>query len=252
MSLLHAEYLKLSRRKIYPVMVIILLGLVAFLGFFFLFFGDLFPDEGIPAIPKPEAFVFGAQQVAGQTWFPLILGVVLLGGELGSTFWATSLTREPSVLRHVVSRLAALSLASWLAYLIGAGVWAAMAHFGATGSGGLDAGEWLGVAWRMGLVALVWSSLGLAAVAMFRSVGPAIGAVLAFYFLDQILAFWDRWADVSLYVATNALFGHFIDGPLGALIPGAGVSAARALAVLLGWTAVALALTWWGLRRRDA
>ena len=80
MSLVHAEYLKLSRRKLYYTMVLILAALVGLLAFFLLVFPRIAPEfaEGVPLLEKPEAYVFGAQQVASQTWFPLILAVIML------------------------------------------------------------------------------------------------------------------------------------------------------------------------------
>jgi hypothetical protein len=254
MSLLRAEYLKLSRRKLYPLMVLIMLVLVALSAFFLMVFGQIAPDiaEEVPVLTKPDAYVIGAQQVAGQTWFPLILAVVVVGAELGSTVWATSLTREPSVLRHVVTRLVVFTMSSWLALVIGTGLWAVVAYFGAPGTGGPSAGEWLGLVWRIGLVAMVWSSLGLAAVALLRSVGPAIGVVLAFSFLESILAFWGPYGNVSVTAATGGLFGAQLGGLFGALVPGADLSLAHSIAILVGWTLFGLGLTWWGLRRRDA
>lgn len=254
MSLVHAEYLKLSRRKFYPIMLVILAALVVFTAFFLLLFGQLFPEfaEDVPVLAKPEAFVVGAQQVAAQTWFPLIIAAVILGGDLGSTVWATSLTRASSVVRHVVSRLIVFTIASWVAFVLGTGIWALMTHFWAEGAGSPAIGDWLGIIWRLSVVAAVWSAMGMAAVALLRSVGPAIGAVLAFYFVEQLLGLWPRYAEVSLTAATNGIFGVYLDGWLGAFVPGAGMTVTRSLVVIGSWTALALVLTWWGLRRRDA
>jgi len=254
MSLVHAEHLKLSRRKFYPIMLVILFVLVLFSAFFLISFGQLWPEfaQDVPVLGKPDAYVIGAQQVAAQTWFPLIVATVILGGDLASTVWATSLTREPSVVRHVGSRLLVFSIASWIAYILGTGLWALYTHFWAEGSGGLEIGEWVGVTWRLGVGAMVWSALGMAAVALLRQVGPAIGAVLAFYFVEQLLGLWPTYADISLTAATNGMFGVYLDGWLGSLVPGAGMSVTRALTVIGAWTVLALVLTWWGLRRRDA
>src|SRR3546814_21138743 len=52
--------------------------------------------------------------------------------------------------------------------------------------------------WKVGLIELAWTAIGLGAVAMLRSVGPAIGAALAFYFVDQILIMWTPSRNVSL------------------------------------------------------
>jgi hypothetical protein len=145
-SLLHAEYLKLSRRRLYYTMVLILAALVGLLAFFLLIFGQIAPEiaEGVPVVRKPEAYLFGAQQVAGQTWFPLILSVVMLGSEFGSTVWATALTRDPRRTIQVGARFAVLAAASLLA--VGAGIagWALVTAVAVPGEGGPELSEWLG------------------------------------------------------------------------------------------------------------
>ena len=98
MSLVHAEYLKISRRKLYPVMVLILGLLVGLLAFFLLIFGKLAPgsaDGRSRSSPNPMPIWSGPSRWLGQTWFPMILAVVFIGAELASTVWATSLTRDP-------------------------------------------------------------------------------------------------------------------------------------------------------------
>lgn len=254
MSLVHAEYLKLSRRRLYLVMVLILAALVGLLAFFLLIFARIAPElaEGVPLLEKPDAYVFGAQQVAGQTWFPLILAVVMLGSEFGSTVWATALTRDSRRLNQISARFFVLSIASWLAIAAGIAGWAVVTLLAVTGQGGPTASDWVGILWKVGLIELAWTAIGLGAVAQLRSVGPAIGAALALYFIDPILGLWGPWENVSLSAATNALFQIDLGGGFGALVPGSGLSLAHAGVIVLGWTALGLVLTWWGLQRRDA
>jgi len=254
MSLVHAEYLKLSRRKLYPLMVAILAVLVALLAFFFLIFGQLLPElaDELPVFEKPEAYVFGAQQVAGQTWFPLVLAVVMLGSEFGNTVWATALTRDSRRLNQISARFLVLVVASWAAILIGIVGWSLVVLFASPGTGGPDAVEWLEVVWKIGLIELAWTSIGLAAVALLRSVGPAIGAALALYFIDPLFAFWGPYENISLSAATSAMFPVFPDGAFSAFVPGAGLSTAHAILIMVGWAVAGFALTWWGLQRRDA
>lgn len=253
MSLVHAEYLKLSRRRLYPVMLLILGALVGLLAFFFLVFGRIAPDLAaeLPVLTKPEAYPLGAQQVASQTWFPLILAVVMLGGEFGSTVWASALTRDPRRLVQLTARFVVLGLAAWLGLALATGGWAVLVALIAEGSGGPDALGWLGVLWKLGLVAVAWTALGLAAVALLRSVGPAIGAALALYFVDPLLGLWGPWTNVSVSAASNALFQVTLGGALGTLVPGTGLSLAHSVAIMLGWTALGFVLTWWGLQARD-
>lgn len=254
MSLIHAEYLKVTRRKLYLLMVIILAVLIGVIAFFLMVFAQVVPEAArdVPILTKPGAYLIGAQQVASQTWFPLVLAVVVLGGEMGSTVWATALTRESRKIRHILARLLVFSLASWLAFLVATGIWSGMAAVAAEGSGSPSAGEWIGATWRIGLIALAWTSLGLGAISMLRSLGPAIGAALAFSFGESILALWGPYENLSLSAATSGLFGTAMDGFVGAFLPGAGLGVGQAISIILGWTLFGLLLTWWGVQRRDA
>jgi hypothetical protein len=254
LSLLHAEYLKLSRRRLYLVMVLILAALVGLLAFFLLVFAQIAPEiaEEVPVLEKPDAYLIGAQQVAGQTWFPLILAVVMLGSEFGSTVWATALTRHSRRLSQISARFAVLTAASWFAIALGIAGWAVVTLIAAPGEGGPSTGDWLNLVWKIGFIELAWTAIGLGAVAQLRSVGPAIGAALALYFVDPLLGLWGPYENVSLSAASNALFEVSLEGGFGAFVAGAGLSVGHATAIMLGWTAIGFFLTWWGLQRRDA
>lgn len=254
MSLLHAEYLKLSRRRLYLVMVLILAALVGLLAFFLLVFAQIAPElaQEVPVLEKPEAYLLGAQQVAGQTWFPLILAVVMLGSEFGSTVWATALTRNSRRLSQITARFVILTAASWLAIALGILGWALVTLIAAPGEGGPSTEDWLSLVWKVAFIELAWTAIGLGAVAQLRSVGPAIGAALALYFVDPLLGLWGPYENISLSAASNALFGVSLGGGFGDFVPGAGLSLPHAVAIMLGWTAVGFFLTWWGLHRRDA
>ena len=167
MSLLHAEYLKLSRRRLYYMMVIILAALVGLLAFFLLIFAQIAPElaEDVPLLRKPIAYIFGAQQVAGQTWFPLILAVVMLGSEFGSTVWATALTRDPRRVGQISARFVVLALASLLAITAGIAGWSIVTAIAVPGEGGPSVDEWLNLVWKVGLIELAWTAIGLGAVA---------------------------------------------------------------------------------------
>lgn len=254
MSLVHAEYLKLSRRRLYPIMVLILGVLVGLTAFFLLIFGQIAPGlaEDLPVLEKPLAYSVGAQQIASQTWFALILAVVLLGGELATTAWATALTRDARVTAHIGSRFGVFVVASWLAMLAGVAGWSLIVLFASPGEGALTSAEWVGLVWKLGLVQLAWVSLGMGAIAMFRSVGPAIGAAIAFSFVESILALWGPYGNVSLSAASTGLFEIDIGGGFSAFIPGIDLSVPHSIAIIIGWTIIGLGLTWWGLHRRDA
>jgi ABC-type transport system involved in multi-copper enzyme maturation permease subunit len=256
MSLLRAEYRKLTRRKLYPVMLLILIFLLLMTAAVFFFVIPQIPEiAGDSPVPqKPGAYEFGALQVAGQAWwFAVILATAVLGGEVSGTSWATSLTRDSRKWAHIGSRLLIFGVAAWLAFLLGTLAWGAIVLVGAEGSGGPELSEWLGWAWRFSLVAGAWTSIGLAAVALTRSVGVSIGIALGFSFLDSIIApFVGPYENVSLTAASNGLFGVGGDSPFSLFIPGSDMSLAQAVTVMAGWALVGLILTWWGFQRRDA
>ncbi len=257
MSLLHAEYLKLSRRKLFPVMVGLLAFLMGFIAVLFFVILPALPDAaqaGATPPERPEAFVYGAVQVAGQAWwFAVILATTVLGGEVAGTVWATSLTRDSRKGAHIASRFLVFTTASWIAFVVGTAVWAVITVFAAEGSGSPSASEWLGLLWKFAVIAGAWTSIGLGAVALTRSIGAAMGIALGLSFVDSIVApFVDAYENVSLTAASNGIFDVGGDGPFSDFIPGGGMSTAHALAVMAGWALFGLAVTWWGLSRKDA
>lgn len=257
MSLVHAEYLKVSRRKLFPIMLGLLAFLMAFIGLLFYVLLPALPEAAggnAPLPERPEAFVFGAQQVAGQAWwFAVILATAVLGGEVAGTVWATSLTRDSRKLSHISSKFVAFTVASWIAFLIGTAVWAGITWAAADGSGSPEVSEWLGLLWKFLVIAGAWTSIGLGAVAMTRSIAVAMGIALGLSFVDSIVApFVDFYETISLTAASNGIFNVAGDGPFSEFIPGGDMSLIHALGVMVGWTFVGLAFTWWGLQRRDA
>lgn len=259
MSLVHAEYLKVTRRKLFPVMTLILGLLMGFFGVLFFLVLPALPESagggaGAVVPQRPGAFVFGAQQVAAQAWwFAVILATAVFGGELATTAWATSLARESRKLRHIVSKFVVFAIASWLALLAGTAIWSVATFLFADGSGSLAASEWLGLVWKFGVIAAAWTSIGLGAIGLTRSIPSAMAIALGLSFVDSILApFVEIYENVSLTAATNGIFGLAADSPFGALIPGGDMSLAHALAIMAGWAIVGLGLMWWGLQRRDA
>lgn len=251
--LIRAELVKLLRRKAYFLMVLILAALVGMTAFFLIVFPRIAPDlaEGLDPIAKPDAYILGAQQVISQTWFPLILAAMMLGSEMSGTFWATSLTRESRRLRHVGTRLIVLSGASWVAIMAAIGGFAVVAAVGAVGQGGLPVTDWLKIVASSLLVQVGWVSLGLALVGLLRSVGPAIGAALAFSFGESLLGLWRPYGNISLTANSTALLGTLEEGMFGPMMPGAGVPPGRAAVVVALWALFGVGLAWWALARRE-
>ncbi|HXV72911.1 MAG TPA: hypothetical protein VEB69_16090 [Acidimicrobiia bacterium] len=259
MSLLHAEYLKVTRRKLFPVMTLILGILMGFFGVLFFLVLPALPESagggGAAVVPqRPAAFIFGAQQVAGQAWwFAVILATAVFGGELATTAWATSLARESRKLRHIVSKFGVFTVGSWLALLVGTAVWSIATFLFADGTGSLAVSEWLGLVWKFLVIAAAWTSIGLGAIGLTRSIPSAMAIALGLSFVDSILApFVELYENISLSAATNGIFGLASDSPFGALIPGGDMSLLQALLIMAGWVLLGLGLMWWGLQRRDA
>ena len=252
-GLVRAELLKMVKRRTYWVLLVVLAALIALLAFIFFVLPQLIADteQGFPEIQKPEAYLFGAQQVLGQTWFPLILAVMFLAGELATSTWATALTRNAHRWQHLVTRLIVATGGSWLAMLIAIGGFWLATYFFADGEGFLSTAEVVGVVWKSLLVMFTWVALGFAASAWLRSVGPAIGAVLAFSFGEGLLALWQGWRSISLSIHTSALLGNLDIGGFGDLL-GGDISFGKALTVVLGWAVVSSVAAWGGLQLRDA
>ena len=117
-----------------------------------------------------------------------------------------------------------------------------------------DALGWLGVAWKLVLVQLTWVSLGLAAIALLRSTGIAIGVVVAYSFVDGILALWEPYGEIALTPATATLFGD-VAAEVTAGLGGrgtTGTSFTQALIVVLVWVVLGIGLAWVGVRYREA
>ena len=250
-GLFRAELIKLLKRRTFYVLVLVLAVLTALLASIFFLLPRAIEEADIPIITKPDAYIFGAQQVLGQTWFPIILSTMFLAGELATSAWATALTRNARRWQHLIARLLTTTGASWLAMLAAIGGFGLVALFLAEGTGSLPAGEWWGIAWKALLVVFTWVALGMAASAWLRAVGPAIGATLAFSFAEGILALWGGWRSISLSIHTSALLGSLDFGGFGGIL-GEMPSFGKALIVVLGWCVAAIAAAFAGLHFRDA
>ncbi|HEY5684013.1 MAG TPA: hypothetical protein VIY70_01440 [Acidimicrobiia bacterium] len=254
-GLIRAELVKLGKRRLFWIMSLILVLFTTLTAWLFLALPALLPagqSMAFPVIPKPLAYSFGAAQVVGQTWFPVILAVVLLAGETGTSVWAASLTLESRRWMHLLAKFVVYSLAAWLAAVLAVGAWSAVTAAVATGSGSPSVGEWLAMLGKTGVIQMTWIGIGLGFAAMLRSLGAAIGAGLAFTVGEGILALWQSWENVSLGIASGRFFGRF-----GEVNAGFGFAAvgempfAQAVVVVLGWAALGAAAAVVGLHYRD-
>jgi hypothetical protein len=251
-GLLRAEIIKVAGRRLWWVMTAILLLLMAGIAFLFTVLPGISPEEfeGMPTLTKPDAYTFGAAQAIGQTWFPLVFAAVLLAGETSTSVWAASLTRESRRWMHLIAKLAVVSVAATVAVLIALAGWSTVVTFFAEGSGVPGLGVWADVLWKTALTEGTWVALGLGTVAVFRAMGPAIGAALGFSFLDSILALWAPWREVSLTVASGRLVSDLEMTGMGS-ISASQMGPTQALLVVFAWAGFGLLLGLIGLQVRD-
>lgn len=255
-GLLTAEWIKLSRRWVLRVLAMILVALCGLTGFIFLILPDLVSEvaQELPILDRRDALILGIQTVLGQTWFPLILAVVMLGSEVTTSAWGASLTRESRRGRHVGAKLGVMLAGAWLVALVVIGLWVIGATVFAEGESGFTTSDWIGVVWKTGLAQITWLALGMGAVAWIRSTGFAIAIVIVYSFGEGLLALWRPFQRISLSTAQNALFGEIsadISGGIAITVTDP-MSFSRAIFIVLAWSAVGVALAYTGLRYRDA
>lgn len=254
-GLMRAEVIKLSKRGVLPVTAIVMIVLTGLSAVILLVLPDVAPDaiEGLQKLSRADASVLGVQTVTGQTWFPLILAVVMFGSEVTRTAFAAALTRESRRGLHVAARLVVFTAAAVLVAIVAIVLWEIIAAFLTEGPVAFGALGWLGVAWKLVLVQLTWVSLGLAAISLLRSTGIAIGVVIAYSFVDGLLALWEPYGEIALTPATAALFGD-VAAEVTAGIGGGGTTMGfgQALVVVLVWVAAGIGLAWVGVRYREA
>ena len=255
-GLLRAEWIKLSRRWVFRVMSLILLVVTAMTAVIILVVPKVSPGaiEGLTELSRRDATVVGIQTVLGQTWFPLILAVVMLGSEVRSTAWASALTRESRRGLHVAARLITLTAAAWAAALVAIVGWEIVAATYTEGDRAFGISGWVGIVWKTAIVQVTWVALGLGAIALLRSTGVAIGAVVAYSFLEGLLALWKPYGEIALSSASNSLVGQVVADVSGGFgVSGADPMAfAQAVTVVGAWAVLGGAIAWAGLALREA
>ena len=251
-GLIRAEGLKLFKRLPFWVMGLLLVFFVGVSALVLVVLPRVAPDAfgEIPFIPGDQAITLGLQTAIGQTWFPAILAAVMVGGEVGSAIWPSDLAREARRWMHVLAKLVVLTAAATLAIATSAVVWIVLVAISADTFSWPAMGEWLSLAWKAVVVEGTWVALGIGAVGLFRSIGPAIGAVLGLNLGDGFLSLWGPWANISPSANQTAMLGEMAD--LGA---GFGTSAdipmARATLVVVAWAVAATIVAVAGLMLRD-
>lgn len=253
-GLLRADVIKLRKRWLFWVMLVVLAVLMGLSAVIFLVLPSVAPDAipEIPVFPRRDALLLGAQQAVSQTWFPLILAVVFLGGEVTTPIWATAVTQEARRWLHLLSKLVVCSVASWVAMILAIAGWAVLAVLFTEGEG-LSGSTWVELVWKTALTQVTWTALGLGAVSLMRNMGVAIGTVLAFSIFEGAGALWAPYRNISLTTASTALFGDLGTDVTGGFGVGFSMSMPlwQSLTVIAGWTVVGAVLAIIGLTVRD-
>jgi hypothetical protein len=253
-GLLRADLLKLRKRWLFWVLMAVLAVLMGLSAVFLIVVPVVAPEAipELPVFPLSDALLLGAQTAVGQTWFPLILAVVFLGGEVTTPIWATAITQEARRWMHLVSKLVVCTAASWLAMLLAIAGWSLLAVVFSEGEG-LDSSTWFGIVWKSGVTQITWTALGLGAISLMRNMGVSIGAVLAFSIFEGVGALWEPYRNVSLTTASTALFGDLGTDVSGGFGMGFAMEMplGQSLAVILGWTVLGVGLAILGLTVRD-
>ena len=241
-GLLRAEMIKTFRRKLVWIMAAIMGWLMAMVAAVFYLAPRYMPEEipGLPTLMRPEAFAVGVQQAVSQTWLPIVLVVVLFGAETAGPVWRTALTLESRRWIHLVAKAVVGTLAGWIVITSGIVVWSGLTLFLAEGSGAPAPAEWAALLGKVVLTTLAWTGIGLAAAGWLRSLGGALGAGIGFSLFEGVFVFWDGWQDISIGLASQRLFGRFLEvSGMGVGVTG-DMSLDRAYLIVLGWAVAGL------------
>ncbi len=253
-GLIRAELVKLLKRRLYWIMTVIFVVVTAFIAVVLIYLPTVVPEamSGFPGIRKPQAYTFGAAQVLSQTWFPVVLGAVVLAGETGTSVWAGALTLDSRRWGHLLARWLVVGLAATVATLAAIGVWAAFTSALAEGVGTLAPAEWLAIAGKAAVIEFTWVAIAFGAAGLLRSIGPALGAALALAFGEGLFALWRPWQEVSISLAQSRLIGEFGELSSGVgLLTGGDMGFGHAAAVVAGWALLGTAAAVAGLQIRD-
>lgn len=258
-----------------PLLTLVTSYLFSLLGYL----GDtpaMYAQEGTPAqdLPAmlPSQFVI---QAVGSLFFTapfIVLGAVIAGGDWGRGTIRTSLLAGPGRARTFAGQAAAILIACavsvLLCFALAALACVAIRWYagptapGAAGNGAFPAWSVMGEGVGAGLlVGVAYGALGIALGTICRSAAGGVAAALAWYFLvdDQMYGLslnaggvfqhiYDAFPEASVVTLTS-MFGSSGGGASSATYQPVGPR--ESAAILLGYTAVFLALALVLVLRRD-
>lgn len=264
-----AEWLKLSRRPAIWILVAIFWLGVLIAGYFFWFLYIQLLQRSNPGTPPPDlgnSFLVPSALLTNvipnvRTFgapIGIILGTLLVGGEYSWGTLKTILTQRPGRLALLGGKFLGLAVfvlilsvgALLLAYIVSLITALIIGASGAPPSA-LELLKGLGAAW---LIMAVWATFGAALATIFRSSALAIGIGLVYTLVVEtavsgVAAFLTQFG--SLERALPGANGGFIADALGGNSAPGAVSAGQAVAVLITYVAVFVAISALVTRQRD-
>ena len=229
---LRAEFSKLFTLRLWWILLLILIGYVAFiaatLAAVFLGLADLASTGGSPMPSKGEVprLVFSCASAIGYV-FPVLLGALATTAEFRNQTLTPTFLASPKRATVLVAKLLALAV---MGALYGAGALLGSVGVGAPliaalgGDPALDSSDTWAMFGRILIAMSLWAVIGVALGALVRSQVATIVVVLAFtQFFEPILrlgaSLWDWAAQIGRFLpgaASDALVGSSIFTSLGA------------------------------------
>jgi hypothetical protein len=228
---LRAEFAKLFTVRLWWILLLILVGFVAFiaatLAAVFLGLRDLASTGSTPLPPKEvvNGLVYSSASAIGYV-FPVLLGALATTSEFRNQTLTPTFLASPKRATVLVAKLTALAV---VGALYGVGALIGSVGIGAPliaalgGDTALDSSDTWAMFGRIVIAMSLWSVIGVALGALVRSQVAAIVAVLAFtQFFEPILrlgaSLWDWAGQIGRFLpgaASDALVGSSIFSSLG-------------------------------------
>ena len=229
---LRAEFAKLFTVRLWWILLLILIGYVAFIAATLAAVFTALPDlasnggQSLPPIEDVHLLVYSSASSIGYV-FPVLLGALATTAEFRNQTLTPTFLASPKRATVLVAKLVALAV---MGALYGLGALLGSVGVGASllaalgGEPALGSAETWAMFGRVLIAMSLWSVIGVALGALVRSQVAAIVVVLAFtQFFEPILRFgaslWDWAAQIGRFLpgaASDVLVGSSVFSSLGA------------------------------------
>lgn len=192
-----------------------------------------------------DEYIFGFDNLRLHFWYPLVIAVVIMGGDVASGALAAGLTRVPNRLTHLWSRILVYGSTVWIDLMVALGLWFLIIKIFEPEVPFISAGEFMAGFWRFGFTTFFWVILTVATVAVMRSTGGAVGAVMGFWIFELfVTATWEAFQRFSVSQNTALL-------NLASEFDSSQNSVPEAVLALSGWMVAFLIIGIFGMYARD-